>query len=133
MDKTSLIDLVNWPAVLAAPRRAGGHIEVMEAIFKGTAEVLASWVDEDYQDGEAFACRFPGGQVAIMTDGFGSCSGCDAWEDASAEDARRMITSLVGSARFFETVDAARTYVQSGIDEEPGSEFLMRAARKLSF
>lgn len=75
MDKTSLIDLVNWPAVLAAPRRAGGHIEVMEAIFKGTAEVLASWVDEDYQDGEAFACRFPGGQVAIMTDGFGSCSG----------------------------------------------------------
>ena len=109
MDKSQLPELINWRAVLAAPRYAGGHAEPMRAIFESRAVVAAEWIEEDYQGSEAFAYLFPGGQVAIITDYFGSCSGCDAWEDATDVDVKEMVRSLVNSARLFaDAREAAR-------------------------
>lgn len=99
MKKNEIADLVNWEAVLGQPRYSGGHVEPMRAIFQGAAEVVAEWVEDDYQGSEAFAYRFQDGSIAIVTDYFGSCSGCDSWEDADDDEVRRMIGSLVNSAR----------------------------------
>jgi len=130
VQKSDLLGLVNWDAVLAAPRYAGGHQDVMAAIFEGQAEILDHYTEDDWQGTLAIAYRFPDGSVAIMTDYFGSCSGCDAWEDASDADARAMVTSLVTSARFFEDVEAARTFCRSDKDAE---EYPFYAASSLNF
>jgi hypothetical protein len=131
MKKSELLDLVNWRSVLAAPRYAYGHEQVMAAIFDGAAKVVTQWIDGDYSGELAFAYEFPDGSVAIATDYYGSCSGCDAWCEASDEDAKQMVKSLVGSMRLFGSVSEARDYIRVGIDNEPGTEFSMRAAKNL--
>jgi len=107
MKKHEIKELINWVAVLAAPRSAGGHTDAMEAIFEGNAKVCASWVEKDYTGSEAFAYLFPDGTVVIMTDYFGSCAGCDAWEDATDDDVKLMVESLVNSSRVFDNAEEA--------------------------
>ena len=48
MEKYEIKDLINWQAVMAASRCAGGHSEVMESIFEDNARVCASWVAETH-------------------------------------------------------------------------------------
>ncbi len=130
MWKHELPDAINWAAILAAPKYAGGHNAVMEAIFEGHARVIASWVDSGYGGEEAFAYQFPDNSVAILTDYFGSCSGCDMWDDSPAEaDIRAAIGSLVNSARVFATSSDAVIWLQvMGEDFNDGDDFSMRAA-----
>ena len=122
-------DLVNWTEVMSASRCAGGHVEVMESIFEGKAKVCASWIEGDYQGDEAFAYLFPDGTVAIMTDSFGSCSGCDSWEDANDDDVRLMVESLVNSARVFHDVAEAYFFCLKNTDD--ADQYLMRSASNL--
>jgi hypothetical protein len=130
MKKHQLLDLINWDAVLAAPRYAGGHSDVMAAIFEGNAKVLCHYTENDYQGTLAIAYQFPDGGVAIVTDYFGSCSGCDSWEDASDDSARLMVTSLVTSARLFDTVEEAREFCKGAKSAE---DYPFEAAQNLSF
>ncbi len=122
-------DLVNWTEVMSASRCAGGHSEAMESIFEGKAKVCASWIADDYDGAEAFAYLFPDGTVVIMTDSFGSCSGCDQWEDASDDDVRLMVESLVNSARVFHDVAEAYFYCLRNTDD--ADQYTMRAAANL--
>lgn len=130
MEKSQLQELINWDAVLAAPRYAGGHNDVMRAIFEGQAEILDHHTDNDYQGELAIAYQFPDGGAIIITDYFGSCSGCDSWEDADDADARAMVTSLVTSARVFPDADAAREFCRSKMDAE---DYGFSAAASLTF
>ena len=129
MKRSDLDTWIDWPAVMAAPRYSGGHDDVMTSIFKPPARVIASWVEDDYQGDEAFAYLFPDGTVAILTDYFGSCGGCDSWEDATDADAREMVRALVHSARLKPSIDAALVYCAEEIDD--ASEYPMRAAANL--
>lgn len=104
MKQGDLLDLINWESVMLAPRWAGGHREVMDDIFDKNAYILASWQSDGYDGDLIYAYLFNDGSVALITDYFGSCSGCDSWEDASDKDAKSMITSLVSSARLFSDV-----------------------------
>lgn len=102
-----LEDLIDWPHVLAQPRCSGGHEEVMRSIFGPASQVLAWWHDGDWSGTIAIAHRLSDGRVVIMTDYYGSCSGCDAWESATDEDAKKQVLDLVHNARVFTSVAEA--------------------------
>lgn len=129
MNKQQVYDAVNWDAVMRAPRYAGGHEEVMRAMYEGRAEVIDHWVMNDYQGELAIAWRFPDGSVAVLTDYFGSCSGCDAWENATDDEARTMVKSLASSARVFPSVNEAAEFCRTASDD--AANFPFRAARNL--
>lgn len=129
MRKSELPGLIDWPRVMKQPRYAGGHEDIMRAIFGENAEVIADWVADDYQGTEAFAYKFPDRSVVIMTDYFGTCSGCDAYEDADDGEVRAAVTSLVNSARLFPTVRDAIIYCMD--NDKEASEFPFRVAYHL--
>lgn len=107
---------IDWETVMKQDRYAGGHEDVLQNIFGDKSTVLSWWSSEDYQGTVAIATRIPSGHVVIMTDYYGSCSGCDSWEGASDEDARKMIIDLVGGAKVFDSVEEAKEWCRSGID-----------------
>lgn len=129
--KQNIKDQVDWQKVMSAPGYAGGHEEVMKSLFGDNAKVIAEYIEDDYQGTEAFAYEFPDGTVAILTDYFGSCSGCDSWEDSSDEDARKMIESLVHSTRIFPAKQQAAEW--SATVEDRAEDYPFYAARNLVF
>lgn len=129
MDKQQVLDAVNWEKAMAAPRYSGGYEDVMRSLFEGSAEVIAEWIESDYQGEEAFAYRFGDGTIVLITDYFGSCSGCDSWEDASDEDARSMIHSMVTSSRVFPGLRYAVEFLETV--EQDAAQFSHRSAKNL--
>lgn len=123
--------LIDWPLVLSQPRYAGGHEEVMRNIFGKNAEVLDFWNEGDWQGTIAIAYKFPNGEVAIMTDYYGSCSGCDSWEDSTEEDARNMILGLCGSAKQFDSVELAKEWIKNIDSENKPWDYPYQAAKNL--
>ena len=105
-----LVDLIDWPLVMSQPRGAGGHDEVVRSIFGPSAEVIAWWHEGDYQGTVAIAYKLSDGRIAVMTDYYGSCSGCDAWEDATDDSARKMVVDLVNSAKVFNSLEDAKAW-----------------------
>ena len=131
MNRSELIDEINWDATLAAEKYAGGHEEVMRAIFEGRADVVAFWIEDSYDGEEAFAYLFPDGSVVIVTDYFGSCSGCDMWDDNPSESEIRVaIGAIVRAARIFDDLDAAIEFCKS--ETVRAEHFPMRAAKHLT-
>lgn len=130
--KLNLESLIDWDTVMAQPRYAGGHEEVMRNIFGKNAEVIAWWSENDYQGTIAIAYRFPNGEVAVMTDYYGSCSGCDSWEDSSDTNARSMITQLVAGAKHFADIDEAKAWLLNIDANEKPWEFPWNAAANLA-
>lgn len=128
--KQELLELINWESSMAQPRYAGGHDDVMTSIFDGNAKVLNHWNENYWQGAVATAWEFPDGSVVIMTDYYGSCSGCDAWEGASDSEARSLITNIVTSSRVFDNIDEARNFCQ---DEKDGTDYPFEAAANLKF
>ena len=123
--------LIDWPLVLSQPRYAGGHESVMRNIFGSNAEVISWYTSGDWQGVIAIAYKFPNGEVAIMTDYYGSCSGCDSWEDSTEEDARNMILGLCGSAKQFDTVELAKEWIKNIDSENKPWHYPWQAAKNL--
>lgn len=131
MTNEELATRINWPAVLAEPRYAGGHSEVMAAIFKDAGKVLGSWEEGDYSGEIAWAYEFPDGTVAIITDSYGSCSGCDSWTDSSEKNARAMVEELVKAAKLYPSSADATAALKAMDTEEWGLDFSPKAAANL--
>ena len=129
----SLKDLIDWETVLKQPRYAGGHDDQMQSLIKG-ATVLGHWNEGDYQGKVATAIRLPDGRAALYVDYYGSCSGCDSWEDAGDEDVRKLCTSLADSAYVFASPDEAirwLTDVAAGVIEPDGYQWKDGVAQNL--
>lgn len=125
-----LKDLLDWEQIMVAPRYAGGHTEVMESLFKG-ARIVASWVDNDYQGSEAFAYLLPDGRYVCLTDSFGSCSGCDSWEDSSDTEARNMCISLANDAHVFDTLDEMLEFIKGDVPNDKAAYWNDQTLEKL--
>lgn len=104
------------------PKYAGGHDDQMKGLFKDV-EVIAHWNENDYQGQVATCVKFKKGKFkgkyAIYNDYYGSCSGCDAWEDAPDEDIRKLCINLSNSAYIFKTLDDVKEFLSNptaGID-----------------
>jgi len=111
---------------MKAERCASGHSDVMEKIFyNNCAVVIASWIEDNYQGGEAYAYLFKDGYLVIIQDSFGSCSGCDSWEDASDQDAERLIRAMVNSSKIFKNIDEAINYIEKPNESDYYGQYLI--------
>lgn len=107
--------LINWEEIMKMDRWAGGHDEQMKGLFKN-AEVVGHWNEGDYHGMVATCVKLPNSKYAIYNDYYGSCSGCDAWEDASDENVKSMCIDLANGAYIFETLEDVKTFLSDKSD-----------------
>jgi hypothetical protein len=108
---------IDWDSIMKMSRYAGGHDEQMQGLFKD-AKVIGHWNEGDYQGMVATCVQLSDGRFVIYNDYYGSCSGCDSWEDASDEVVKSMCINLSNSAYVFESLDDVKEYL--AIPEEKG-------------
>lgn len=106
-----LQDLIDWDNIMPMSRYAGGHDDQMCGLFKG-ATVLAHWNEGDWQGKVATAVKLEDGRVCCYCDYYGSCSGCDAWENATDEDIRVMCRGLANSAKIFDDIEDMKAWLK---------------------
>ncbi len=107
-----LKDYINWEVLIKQSRCAGGHTDIMDNLFYG-AEIAASYVESDYQGKEGYVYKLMDGRFVLVNDYFGSCSGCDAWEDADDDTAKELINAIVNNAKVVGSIDEAIQYLES--------------------
>lgn len=116
-----LKDRLDWERIMVQPRYAGGHEEVMEVLFKD-AEVIARYIENAYQGSEGYVYRLKDtGEIVVVSDFFGSCSGCDAWEGAADEEARRLCVELANNAHVFASIQDTIAFLEKSVPENKGT------------
>jgi hypothetical protein len=125
-----LVDKIDWPHALKQRRYAGGHDDVLSELFGGNTEI-AHWNEGDYQGQVATAHWLEGIGCVVMTDYYGSCSGCDAWEDSTDDDARKMIIDLVNGAYVFPSRISAIEWINTIDSERDPHTYAKEAAKNL--
>jgi len=94
-------------------RYAGGKQEALSALFNRKKVKLIQYVREnDYTGNEGALFKFPNGSFAFVTDYFGSCGGCDSWENASDDNARSLLVSCATSARVFKDAQEVLKFIE---------------------
>lgn len=111
----TLQQIIDWENIMKMPRYAGGHDEQMQGLFKDV-KVIGHWNEGDYQGMVATCVQLPDGWFAIYNDYYGSCSGCDSWEDASDESVKAMCINLSNGAYIFQSIEDVKEYL-GGIDD----------------
>lgn len=102
--------LIDWDSIYKMPRYAGGHDEQMKGLFLG-ATVIAHWNEGSYQGTVATCVKLPDGRYLLYNDYYGSCSGCDAWEDATDEEVKKMCIDLANGAYIFNSLQDVITFL----------------------
>lgn len=109
---SELQKLLNWPVLMKLPREAGGHDDHMKNLFLD-ASVIAHYNSGDYQGVVVTCLRLADGRFVVFDDYYGSCSGCDAWEDASDEDISKLCIDLANRAYIFDTRDDVKQFLST--------------------
>lgn len=107
--------LIDWENIMTMPRYAGGHDDQMKGLFKGS-KVIAHYNEGDYQGTVATCVKLSDGRFVIYNDYYGSCSGCDSWEDASDEEVKSMCINLSNGAYIFNSLTDVKEYLESVIE-----------------
>jgi len=110
MARDEAFKLMNKEVLLKLDRCAGGHDEHMKQLIKG-AKVIAHWNEEDYQGRVATCIQLPNGGYMIYNDYYGSCGGCDSWEDATDEQILKMCQDLIYSSQIFESLEQVKEFL----------------------
>ena len=76
----------------------------MKGLFKD-ASVIAHWNEGDWQGQVCTCVKLPDERVAIYSDWYGSCSGCDGWEYADDEEVRKLCIDLANGAYVFNSLE----------------------------
>lgn len=117
---SELQKLIDWDNIMKMSRYAGGHDEQMQGLFKNV-EVIAHWNEGDYQGMVATCVKFIKGpfkgKIAIYNDYYGSCSGCDSWEDADDKSVTNMCINLSNSAYIFKNIKDVKEFLENPDDE----------------
>lgn len=108
----TLQSLIDWENIMKMERYAGGHDEQMQGLFKG-AKVVAHWNEGDYQGMVATCVKLPDGRFAIYNDYYGSCSGCDSWEDATDDEVKAMCINLSNGTFIFQSLNDVIDYLSN--------------------
>lgn len=121
MEKTYYItdqlqNQINWGVIMKLERYAGGHDEQMKQLFTNS-KVIAHWNEGEYQGQVATCVKLLDGRYAIYNDYYGSCSGCDLWENASDHEVRNMCITLAKGAYVFEDFENLIKFLEN-VDEE---------------
>jgi len=106
-------DFINWEIMLdedKTPRYSGSHIDQMKN-FLVDSDIIASEYDDNYQGHDSMVFLFTPAnpkldpKLIIVTSYFGSCSGCDAWENAKDDDLRQSLVAIANNARVFDSFE----------------------------
>lgn len=112
-----LADRIDWEHIMVMDRYAGGHDDQMRGLLKDVT-VVAHWNEGDYQGQVATCVKLNDtGEIVIYNDYYGSCSGCDAWEDATDDDVKQMCRQLACGAYIFPDIESCKEYLSAPIDE----------------
>ena len=107
-----LIKRIDFGKILPMSRYAGGHDEQMKGLLKNV-RLIAHWNEGDYQGSVATCVKLKDTkEIVIYDDYYGSCSGCDAWQDASDEDVKRMCIQLAGKAYIFKNLKDCKEFLK---------------------
>lgn len=108
-----LKDRIDWKNIMPMSRYAGGHDDQMRGLLKNVT-VIAHYNEGDYQGMVATCVKLNDTkEIAIYNDFYGSCSGCDAWEDATDDDVKRMCIQLACSALLFKNIKDCKEFLSS--------------------
>jgi hypothetical protein len=119
-DKTAL--RIDWDVIMPLDRYAGGHDEQMECLLKNVT-VIAHHNDDDYQGNVATCVQLnETKEIVIYNDSYGSCSGCDAWENATDDEVRTMCNQLACGAYVFKSLTDC-VYFLATVDKEKDFEW----------
>ena len=93
---------------------AGAQLEALRFYLSPTVEMLASFMEDDYQ-GECFALLKVEEAFILWRDSFGSCSGCDSLEGSNGYEYIKN-TLQEGNTRQFNSIEDAKKYVETTDD-----------------
>ena len=99
----TLEKLIDWENIMKMERCAGGHDEQMKWLFKN-AKLIGHYKEGCYQGEVATCVQLEDDRYVIYNDYYGSCSGCDSWENANDEEVEYMCKNLANSAYIFENI-----------------------------
>lgn len=101
----NLKELIDWTTLKPLSRNSGGHDDHMKLMFKG-ATLLGHWNENYYQGTVMTAVKLEDGRFVFYSDSYGSCSGCDMWEDCDDDQLERNVNDVVGRAEIFNSLDS---------------------------
>lgn len=111
-----LIERIDWKKLMPMKRYTGGHDEQMQGLLKDVT-IIAHWNEGDYQGMVATCVKLNDtGEIVIYNDYYGSCSGCDSWEDADDAAVGTMCTQLAGGALIFKDLEECKKFLLSEKD-----------------
>jgi hypothetical protein len=106
-----LAERIDWENIMKMSRCAGGHDDQMTGLLRD-ATVIAHWNEGDYQGMVATCVKLNDTQeIVIYNDYYGSCSGCDAWEDSSDDNVKQMCRQLACSAYIFKNIEDCKEFL----------------------
>ena len=91
-------------------------VEYALELLGGGKEILRVSYEADYQGYLDIDVLLNDGRVFSYKYWYGSCSGCDAWEDATDDDVRIMCKQLVGGALIFQNLEECKKFLSSKKD-----------------
>ncbi|AXF52587.1 MAG: hypothetical protein [Caudoviricetes sp.] len=111
-----LHEYLDWDNLMKMDRYAGGHDCQMKGLFKNV-EIIAHFNEGGYEGMVATCVKFNDGKFkdkfAIYNDYYGSCSGCDAWEDATDEEVKNMCIGLSNQCYLFDKLDDVKDFLKN--------------------
>ena len=114
-----LAERVDWDNIKPMDRCAGGHDLQMKGLLKNS-RVLAHWNEGDYQGSVATIVVLKDtGECVYYDDYYGSCSGCDAWEDADDKSALSMCKNIAANAYIFKDFQTLVEWLKHMIEDKP--------------
>ena len=130
---------IDWDNLMMMPRHAGGHDQQMKGLFKNST-LIGHWNEGYYQGMVATCVRLSDGRYAIYNDYYGSCSGCDSWEDADDKNVRAMCINLSNGTYIFENLKEVKEFLENARNEhdwttwnEAGHHLLENINENVSF
>jgi len=119
----ALLNYLNWEGIMSAPRYAGGHEDVMNILFQG-AKVVLAFIQDEYQGYIGYIYKMPYGKYVIINDSFGSCGGCDSWEEATDEEVRQLVKELaISYSQEFGSLEEVKDYLREESEKEFSSDW----------
>ena len=118
----SLQNMIDWDSIMKMDRNAGGHDEQMQGLIAGST-VIGHWNEGDHQGMVATCIMLPDGRFAIYNDYYGSCSGCDSWEDATDEEVKNMCIGLANGAYVFQSLDDVKEFLSATEEDSAWSSW----------
>lgn len=125
-----MADFINWEVMLdegQTPRHAGSHIGQLKNLFVD-AIMIASNSSGDYQGHDSIVYLFAPAnpnvdpKIVLITSYFGSCGGCDVWENCSNDELRALFTAIANNARTFDSFEEINNFFSEIIKWIEGDE-----------